>query len=299
MSGNGRVGDVQPLKISTPKVDFYTATTRARAGKGATTEYAERTFVQDIGNLWGGVFSHISSYDDFTQGDKQPRYTLSLRDGLTGVQFGVGGTTETIRLDASGVPCERLRGMVYADGSTALDRVILATNQNTTRLDICADFDHPVPPHFIWENSGTIRIKAGAFEFSETGWTYYVGSRGSDRFAKIYLYESPHPRCKQTRVEYQLRDDYANAARESLSNGETLERLYKRTTNTFGVRLVQEILDTGDYGKFTASRAKNPDPDTLKWAWDTCFPALVRLVRDGDFNIELYAQAVREKASLE
>jgi len=295
--GNGRVGGFQPLEISTPKVDFYTATTRARAGKGATTEHAERTFVQDIGNLWGGVFSHVSSFDDFTAGDHQPRYVLSLKDRLTGVQFGVGGTTETIRLDASGTVCDRLRGMVYADGSNALERVIKSGNQNATRLDLCADFNHPIPPYFIYEKSGTPRIKAGTMEYSETGWTYYVGSRGSDRFAKIYLYDEPHPRCNATRCEFQFRDTYANAARDEIEAGVTLETLYKRACNTFGISILQEMLETGDYGKFTASRAKTPDPDTLRWAWNTAFPALVRLVRDGDFNIEAFANAVREKAN--
>lgn len=295
----GRVGEFQPLEISAPKVDFYTATTRSRAGKGATTAHAERTFIEDIGNLWGGVFSHVTAFDDFTAGEHQPRYNLSLKDKLTGVQFGIGGSTETVRLDASGTVCERLRELAYSDGTNALDRIISAGNQNATRLDVCADFNHPIPPYFIYERSGTPRIKAGTMEYSETGWTYYIGSRGSDRFAKIYLYDQPHPRCTSTRVEFQFRDVYANAARDEIKSGTSLETLYKRACNTFGIELLQEMLSSGDYGRFTASRAKTPDPDTLRWAWNTAFPALVRLVRDGDFNIELYARAIREKAFLE
>ena len=297
MSTADRVGEVQPLQISAPKVDFYTATVRARAGKGATMAHAERIFLEDIGNYWGGAFMHISSFDDLKSAPKTNRYQIGVEDKLTGARFSVGGDTETIRLEASGVVCDKLRSMIFADGQDALTKVIFYENQNCTRIDVALDFNHPIPPYFVANNRLETRIKGESYNVSETGWTFYIGSFSSDRLTRIYLYEHPHPRCNQTRVEYQLRDTYANAARENISGGGSLVDLSRRLSNTFGLGIVSELQNAQDYGTFRASASKSPNPDTLKWAWDTVYPALVRLVRDGGFNIELFAEAIRNAAN--
>lgn len=292
-----RVGGVEPLRISAPKIDFYTATVKCRAGKGATMAHAERLFLEDVGNYWGGAFAHITSFQDLTPCEKTTRYQIGLMDTLTGVKFGIGGDTETIRLEATGIVCDKLRSMSYADGSTTLDKILSFEGQNPTRLDIALDFNYPIPPYFVCETRLPTRIKGERYDVSETGWTFYIGSFSSDRLCRIYLYQSPHPRCNNTRVEYQLRDTYADAGRKAISGVGGLGSLSKRLSNTFGIQIVSELQDASDYGTFRASSSKSPNPQTLRWAWDTVYPALVRLVREGDFSIELFADAIRKAAS--
>jgi hypothetical protein len=81
-----------------------------------------------------------------------------------------------------------------------------------TRIDIACDFATDVTPIEFARMRDTKRFSSGSEMTSDTGDTCYVGSRKSDRYARVYKYKKPHPRAGLLRTEMVCKGDKAQAA---------------------------------------------------------------------------------------
>lgn len=89
-----------------------------------------------------------------------------------------------------------------------------------TRIDIACDFATEITPLEFSRMRDTKRFVSGAEMRSEQGVTVYVGSRKSDRYARVYKYNPPHPRSGLLRTEMVCKGDKAqSAARGIVSDG--------------------------------------------------------------------------------
>lgn len=288
----GRVGQFQPLAISAPHVDWFSATVKTRAGKAATTQHAIDCFMSELRGRWGGAFAHVTTINDLEPHIPMKRYWVGFQDRLTGAVFSIGGNTETVRIELTGQSCEAARWLTRHDGIPLLNCIINYRDQNTTRLDVCADLSYPVPPLYIAENRPPSRITISDIRATEDGWTVYIGSRESARCCRVYLYKQPHPRSGSSRIEFQLRDEYAEQYAQQLRSGQPQSSLYKRLVNTFSITFAAELLDSADYGKFTASKKKSPAPSKLRWLYEQVVPAISRMVKEDGFEIEDLINAI-------
>ena len=122
------------------------------------------------------------------------------------------------------------------------------------------------------------RHKSHETSVTTTGTTYYVGSRRSDRYCRVYRYAEPHPRSDRLRVECVYRGHQAIAlARTWLEVGN--EETAARAGNQYG----WEHPDWEPHSEETI-KAWRPDRKThnrMHWYKSQCVPAIRALVNTG------------------
>lgn len=195
-------------------------------------------------------------------------------------------------IEISGKGCEALREM------NTLELVLAAFRQRVTRIDIACDMESISPPHEFAEMRDIGRFKAHSFVLSSDGETYYVGSKTSDRYARVYRYHAPHERWKYLRSEFVLKGELAKMAAPRLANGELLQ-MAAELGNTFGWTHPEWQPD-----HLTEAKAKGWRPDrregkTLFWLADTVAPLLVRLHSEGVIDVhEWFAEHILPKVDI-
>lgn len=98
-----------------------------------------------------------------------------------------------------------------------------AAGGRATRLDFAVDIETDQQPKEFFDAGFALSIRSYGNIESATGSTYYVGSRGSDRMARIYRYSEPHPRSHLLRVEAEYKGDAAKMACELMTRLELTE----------------------------------------------------------------------------
>lgn len=106
-------------------------------------------------------------------------------------------------VEISGQGCERL----LVDG--ILSAVLEHSRKRVTRIDIAVDIETKTTPDKFVEKVNHERMRTSGHVVSDTGETCYVGSQKSERYARVYRYNAPHPRSHLLRVEHVFRKDYA------------------------------------------------------------------------------------------
>lgn len=161
-----------------------------------------------------------------------------------------------------------------------------------TRIDIACDIYTPVRPDEFCGHRDAGRFKAWSEVVSASGHTIYVGSKHSDRYARVYRYNEPHPRAAFLRVEHVLK---AEQAREAMSqvNVNGLDWLVAALGNTFGWQhpCWQPAENTDEAVK--AWRPERRQGKTIAWIHGQVIPALLKLHRENVLDIrELYADYI-------
>jgi len=83
-------------------------------------------------------------------------------------------------------------------------------------LDFAIDMECDTTPQQFAECSDAQTFGSRGSYVSDTGETYYIGSRKSDRMARVYRFAAPHPRAHLLRAEIELKGDAAKKACEML-----------------------------------------------------------------------------------
>lgn len=91
-------------------------------------------------------------------------------------------------------------GMDTLGGVEAEIEMLYHVRQRLTRVDIACDIFCDVQPDAFCSLRDGARFKSWGEQKSESGHTIYVGSRTSDRYARVYRYYEPHPRHQFLRV---------------------------------------------------------------------------------------------------
>lgn len=158
-----------------------------------------------------------------------------------------------------------------------------------SRLDIAVDMECDVSPVDFDAAIDGVRVKTHSVMQSATGQTVYRGSRTSDRFARVYRYNPPHPRAHLLRAEFQLKNAYARQAAAHFAAGIPLDGLAEGQGAHFGfnhacwnARAVEPVKLK------VASHAQTGN--TVAWLTSTIAPLLRRLQREGKLDVEAWMQ---------
>lgn len=150
---------------------------------------------------------------------------------------------------------------------------------NVTRIDIATDFKTDILPA-EFAASVSERWQSKASENSATGKTEYIGSRKSDKYAKVYRYNPPHPRADLLRIEVTLKKKAgALAVVRRIANGEALEYISADVNVPFGWG---HELWCFEGERMMQSRPDNDAADTLRWLRSAVIPSIRRLWQDGE-----------------
>lgn len=201
-------------------------------------------------------------------------YTDSWRDRDGGISLFASPNLTHCCVEISGQGCERIIGM------GKINDVINACRERITRIDIACDIETTVKPvEFVGVLSHE-RMRTSGQVISDTGETCYIGSQKSERYARVYRYNPPHPRAHLLRVEHVFRKDYAKKVSQALvDNG--IEALAVSSGMVFG--WAHPIWNPSDMEApdISVTHERGNSGNTVFWLVNSVAPAFRRLCASG------------------
>ncbi len=177
-------------------------------------------------------------------------------------------------IEISGSGCERL-----IEQGWMLD-VLKCAQERITRIDIACDIETETRPLEFVAKVNHERMRTSGHVLSDTGETCYVGSQKSERYARVYRYNPPHPRAKLLRVEHVFRKDYAKKVAQEIANS-GIERVALSCGLAFG--WAHPIWDPAsvDAADISVTRERGSSGSTVYWLVNSVAPAFRRLCASG------------------
>jgi len=180
-------------------------------------------------------------------------------------------------VEISGQGCEKL---IQA---SLLDDVLCCCADRVTRIDIAHDIETQVLPSEFVSQVKHERMRTSGHVISDTGETCYVGSQKSERYARVYRYNEPHPRSHLLRIEHVFRKEYAKKVASEIT-GATLESVTTAAGNAFG--WAHPIWDVSAVrgADISVVREQNGSGKTVYWLINSAAAAFKRLCADGTIS---------------
>lgn len=180
-------------------------------------------------------------------------------------------------VEVSGQGCERLIKL------GVLNDVISACTERITRIDIACDIETTTKPQEFVKVLSHARMRTSGQVVSDTGETCYVGSQKSERYARVYRYNKPHPRSHLLRIEHVFRKEYAKKVAAALVS-EGMAGVAAAAGNVFGwsheiwqPAVIQSAEISVVYEHRTTGK-------TVFWLVNSCASAFKRLCADGTIS---------------
>lgn len=180
-------------------------------------------------------------------------------------------------VEISGSGCERLIGM------GEMENVIKSVQGRVTRVDIATDIETDTTPTEFIEKVSHRRMRSHGTQISSTGETVYLGSQKSDRYARIYRYNPPHPRAHLLRAEIVFRKEYAKRVCGALLNG-GVNNVAEASGTAFGFNHVVWTPNAAQDVDISITSPSRSAGNTIHWLITACAPAFKRLVDSGDIR---------------
>lgn len=219
-----------------------------------------------VQSIFGGAWTH----------EKRSRapYKDTWMDAEAGISIYASPNLTHATVEISGQGCERL----IAAGN--LNDILAKCHERVTRIDVATDIETgTIPSEFIFFLSHE-RMRASGFQKSETGETCYVGSKKSDRYARVYRYFPPHPRSHLLRIEHVFRRDYAKSVAASILDT-TVESVAAAAGKAFGWAHVDWQPSAAQVADISIVAAERNAGNTVTWLVRSVAPAIKRLIADG------------------
>jgi len=180
-------------------------------------------------------------------------------------------------IEIPGQACDRLmaRGFLYD--------ILAATWHRSTRVDIAADILTDTKPSDFIAQRDVARFRSHSSFISESGETEYIGSRTSDRYARVYRYNEPHERAHLLRVEHVLKAEQARQLVPQLT-AETLTTVVAQLGNSFGWKHSDWKPEMLSDEKLIFWRPERREGKTIFWLADTIAPLLRKMHHDGTID---------------
>lgn len=228
---------------------------------------------------------------DWVPGPGRKPYSTSFRTEDGGIAVFAHAKLPHFLVEFSGRGCERLLN------SPVGEDILEALRDRATRIDLAVDIECGTDPREFAAQRVPGRFKSGSEVVSESGTTVYIGSKTSNRYARVYRYNLPHPRHALLRVEHVFRAEEAKTAVAFLLD-RGYEPMAAECARMFGwlhpVWTVQAALEA----EFKAHRNERGDAKTIYWLYETVAPVLIRLHNEGKLDFGLwFREAIAPKLS--
>jgi len=177
-------------------------------------------------------------------------------------------------IEISGQGCERM----LVDG--VLNNVLMACKDRVTRIDIAVDIETKTTPLEFVAKVNHERMRTSGHVLSGTGETCYVGSQKSERYARVYRYNAPHPRAHLLRVEHVFRKDYAKKVASQIV-GASLESVTVASGLAFGWGHADWQTENVKGAEISVVFERGNTGNTVYWLVNSVAPAFKRLCDNG------------------
>jgi len=201
-------------------------------------------------------------------------YTDVWMDAESGISLYASPNLVHCCVEVSGGGCERLIRLGVMQG------VLGKCTDRITRIDIATDIETTTLPGEFVEQVSHDRMRASGFQKSETGETCYVGSKKSDRYARVYRYYAPHPRSNLLRIEHVFRRKYAKSVATAILDT-SVESAAAAAGKAFGWSHPEWNLDATETPDIYITSPERGSSSTITWLVRSVAPAIRRLITDG------------------
>lgn len=226
--------------------------------------------VMDIGNGW-------------QWGSGRKPYRASWQRTDFGMSIYIHPNLPHALIEITGKGCASL-----SENPLAVD-FLRAVAPRLTRLDLACDMLTDVRPLDFVKMREAGRFKSHSEVVSESGETCYIGSKQSNRYARVYRYNEPHERSHLLRCEYVVKAEDAKATAEAILK-EGHYAVASALGDQYGWQHPQwRVLPPSEI-ELKAYRPDRKEGKTLYWLSDTVAPLLVRLEREGVIDVERWFQ---------
>jgi len=201
-------------------------------------------------------------------------YTDTWEDADSGLSLYASPNLNHATIEISGSGCERIIEM------GAISLVLEKCAPRITRIDVATDIETDVAPTQFVEHLAHERMRSSGVITSDSGQTCYVGSKQSERFARVYRYNPPHPRSHLLRVEHVFRRDYAKqVAGAIVAHG--ISGVADAAAKAFGWAHPVWNVDSAPEVDISVTAAEKNAGKTVSWLVRSVAPAIQRLITDG------------------
>lgn len=269
------------------KIDYYSFTIPTLSSfeghSDDTCEYVKKAFIstiahEAIGNRFEG---------DWAVENAKGFYHSRLRHEPTGVALSFGSVNRHIYVELSGRACDNF------DAINRLEPLIQSTHDRCSRIDFAADFETETTPEQFSASRNLTRWKYAPSYPSASGTTIYVGSRKSERMARVYRYNKPHPRSHLLRVEAEYKGDAARKA-ASLLTTHDLATVLRDAHSVFGWTDVLWDYEVGT-GKKIPFRAHSPaNANSVRWLYGDVVTAMRRAIEEKIIDLDEWLNFLQE-----
>lgn len=236
--------------------------------------------------LWDSVLQAIDTYcgpeveyfgqaTDFVHGAGRAPYTDTWHSDMLGITLFARAGSQHMLLELSGKGCQ------LATAAGILPALMQRHADGCSRIDVAVDFRTDVRPLAFADARTNQRFKSGGHMHSERGETVYVGSRTSDRYARVYRYEPPHPRADLLRCEMVFRKEQAKTACRLAADAGVFH-LAAVAGATFGWTHPLWPDDFKDAEALPVERTETHQGKTVHWLFKQVLPACEKVIRGGE-----------------
>jgi DNA relaxase NicK len=213
-----------------------------------------------------------------TPARRQRFYDFGFEHEKSGLQVLVSNRTGTqgVKVQFSGAAC--------SEHNVNPQFVAAASYEGweVTRLDFAADVyarDYNAQQqHRVWKASGHKRFRSHAVYESESGSTFYLGSRRSDIFVRIYDKGYGTFSTPRTRFEIEIKGNVArHVGRQMDSHLYPAARLLRDAVAWTDCDLLLDYLDTVSPAEVPVRRRESTDDGRKMWLYSQVAPALAKM----------------------
>lgn len=205
-------------------------------------------------------------------------YAICFRRPDNGVSIYAHRNLSHALIEISGRGCEKLHAHSLIQSVLQFSRIRL------TRLDLACDMRVDTRPLEFVAKRDSGRFRSHSEVVSESGETCYIGSKTSERYARVYRYNEPHERAHLLRCEFVLKGENAGFLADSIvEHGELA--CAAALGETFGWQHPSWDTSGEAAAEIETWRPERREGKTLFWLADTIAPLIARLHNEGVLDL--------------
>lgn len=251
----------------------------------ANDDIAAVAAARHLSEFLGEHYRFISGAGDLEEQSGRRPFSRSYRSNSGNVSIYLNHKMSHFLVEFSGRGTKII--MQHEDAKSFLETV----KSRVTRIDVACDIETSVNPLEFADKRKQGRFKTHSEIVSDTGTTYYVGSKESNRYARVYRYNDPHPRASLLRVEHVFRAEDAKKTLDYiLANG--LESAAAQCALMYKWEHEAWDITPATEREMTAYRPDRENANTIFWVHGTVAPLLARLIREGSLDLDEFTSTV-------
>lgn len=259
------------------KVDWISFSVKLPVGEGRGVLETAHLAALEIEELAPDLCDRLGMNREYTPAGGRKPYSHSFSWLNNGVTLFVHPNLPHALVEISGKGCDEI---LTGDW---MNEVLSPIKSRLTRIDIACDMLTDTRPLSFASLRDEKRFKSHSETVSESGETCYVGSKTSNRYARVYRYNPPHERSHLLRSEFVLKAEDAKGTAVALLNDGLLPVVIA-LGKQFGWKHADWQPADAEPAEIQAYRADRRAGKTLFWLADTVAPLMIRLHQEGTID---------------